>query len=204
MKNKKTFKEKWQTPDGKIIIKLKFWLIFFAALYLFVFLSSFVGGNNNTNYEQSLNSSTTVTKGINFSKMKNKLIQNVQQVTYKIGDYFITGVINNNTLEGTLETNANIYRIKYEDGILYQIQKEELIPNENIMIDVNISFLLPINIINILNEPENAVIKDETNRVYSFEYAGKSFSVKFNEERIFNIIINDNGLVYDLSYIERI
>lgn len=202
MKNKKTFKEKWQTPDGKIIIKLKFWLIFFAAIYLFVFLSSLVGGDGSESNSSSSSSTTTTVKGMNFSKMKTKLIQNSQQVTYKIGSYYITGVINNNTLDGTLETSDNIYRIKYDNGNLYQIQKEELIPIDNIMTDINLMFLLPNNIINILNEPENTASKDEINKIYSFNYEGKAFFVKFDEESIFNITINDNDLVYDLSYQE--
>lgn len=70
------------------------------------------------------------------------------------------------------------------------------------MTDISLMFLLPNNIINILNEPENTASKDEINKTYSFNYEGKAFSVKFDEESIFNITINDNDLVYDLSYQE--
>lgn len=196
-KEKKTLKEKWATPDGKIIIKFKLWAIFFGIIYLFAFIST--AFNKNTPDDNEKNNTTT-TAVINYIKMKNNLINNDLKVKYYINDYYISGNINDHILNGTLEINDQIYRIKYDSLNLYQIKKDSEIQNPDLINNININYLLPNYIIDILNKTDNTAIKDEANKTYTYDYENIKYIVHYNNTEIDNIKIYDNDISYDLKY----
>lgn len=196
-KERKTFKEKWATPDGKIIIKFKLWAIFFGVIYLFAFLST--AFNKNTSNEKKDNTSTT-TAAINYVKMKNNLLNNNLKAKYYINDYYISGTIIDNILTGTLEINDEIYRIKYDSSNLYQIKKESAIENSELLNNININYLLPSYIINILNQTDNNALKDIHNKLYIYTYENIKYEVHYTDTEIDNIKIYDNDIIYDLKY----
>lgn len=181
----------------KIIFKFKLWGIFFLLIIFLHFITSNLLGNNSTNNQNNGNNNITM----NYSKMKNNLINNNIQVEYIISDYVIRGNISNNELIGILEYNNQVYNIKYDGINLYEINNdsEEI---SNLLGNINKLYLLPKNIIKILNETDNIGIKNENK--YSYNYNNIDYEVIINNDKIANIVIKDNMDLYNLKYIEII
>ena len=176
----------------KIIFKFKLWGIFFLLIIFLHFITSNLLGNNSTNNQNNGNNNIT---------MKNNLINNNIQVEYIISDYVIRGNISNNELIGILEYNNQVYNIKYDGINLYEINNdsEEI---SNLLGNINKLYLLPKNIIKILNETDNIGIKNENK--YSYNYNNIDYEVIINNDKIANIVIKDNMDLYNLKYIEII
>ena len=200
--DKISLKELWKNPGYKALIKLGLWLIFFVIIYLFIFINR-SAYNSANNIENKINSTTTIQTKITYNKMKQLLINNEQLVIYTINDYYIEGSVKDNTLNATLEDNIDLtYKIKYDGEYLYQVKKEEEIINEELLKDIKLEYLLPSNIINLINNPKIISIKNADEKIYSYNIDESTISVYLNNDRIEKIIVLDNGITYNLEFKE--
>ncbi len=191
-----TFKDLWNHPGYNALIKLGMWLLFFIVIYVIIFINN--GVKNNY-----VNNNNEVEEKITYLDIKNNLINNKQNVIYKINDYYITGEIQNNILNGTLEDNLeNLYKIKYDGIDLYQIKKDEETINNELLTSININYLLPKYIMDLISDPKVIGAKSADEKEYSYNIDNKNITVYLEENNIKKIIILDNGITYELEYSE--
>ncbi len=197
-KEKRTLKELWQIPFYNSIIRLALWVIFFILLF---FILSLAGTREKTNITPIEDKEEI--KEVTYKDMKDKLLNNEQSITYTIDKYYLTGLINNNTLNATLEDDTDsIIKIKYDNDKIYQVKKEVEEERQDILTDINIKYLLPSNIIEIINDPKVIGIKSSDNKTYTYNYLDAAISVYLTDNSIEKIIILDNTLTYDLEFKE--
>lgn len=191
-----TFKMLWNHPFYNSLMKLGIWFVFFLILYIVMT----VGSHPKENIKKEEDKPTIK---YSYIDMKKDLLNNELSINYTIGNYLITGLINNNILTGTLEDNDdNLVKIKYDGNNLYQIKKDEENINNELLSNVNLNYLLPSKIMNIIDDPKVIGLKSADELTYSYNIDNVSISVYLNESRIEKIIILDNDLTYNLEYKE--
>lgn len=196
---KKTFKELWKEPKSKAMIKMGFWIVFFIIVYLFAFISGAVNKNRVNPKPKEEKSVAT------YTKMKNSLLENEQEVVYKIGNYYITGLLSNSVLTATVEDDTDsIYKIKYDGENIYQLKKNEETINEDILNDIKKEYLLVTNIIKIIDDPKMIATKSADGKIYSYNNDMYAISVYLNDKYIEKIVILDENITYSLEYKEVI
>lgn len=199
--NRITLKMLWSHPFYNSLIKLGMWFLFFLILYIFLIAGRSTSNLNNKKAEENIKQENTKPK-ISYIDMKKNLINGELSITYNIGDYILTGLINNNVLTGTLEDNDNLYKIEYDGEKIYQVKKEEKNENEEILTDINKNYLLPSKIIEIIDDPKVIGKKSADELTYSYDIDGVAISFYLNEKSIEKIIILDGNITYNLEYKE--
>lgn len=198
-KDKITLKELWSHPFYNSLIKLGLWFLFFAVLYFFLMIGSINSPKRNTLKPEN----NKTEKTISFIEMKNNLINNNQKIVYSINNYYIAGIISDNTLTGTLEDNFDhLIKIKYDGDKLYQLKKEEEIENNDILDNLKKEYLLPSKIIEIIDNPNVIGTKSADELSYSYTIDNIAISFYLNTKQIEKIIILDNDITYNLEYEE--
>ena len=198
-KDKITLKELWSHPFYNSLIKLGLWFLFFAVLYFFLMIGSINSPKRNTLKPEN----DKTEKTISFIEMKNNLINNNQKIVYSINNYYIAGIISDNTLTGTLEDNFDhLIKIKYDGDKLYQLKKEEEIENNDILDNLKKEYLLPSKIIEIIDNPNVIGTKSADELSYSYTIDNIAISFYLNTKQIKKIIILDNDITYNLEYEE--
>ena len=200
--DKKTFKELWNNPVSNSLIKLGFYGIFFIIVYLFLFIGSSFSKQNNINTNKSSTTTTTTSYKVTYTKIKNDLVSNEQDIIYSINDYYLTGNISNNILNGTLEDNDNIYKIKYDGENIYKLKRDEEELNNDLLSDIKKDYLLPSKIIDIIDNPKVISTKSADEKIYSYNVEESAISVYIDNDKINKIIILDNGITYNLEFKE--
>lgn len=187
----KIFKELWKHPRYKSLIKLSGYFIFFMIFFAIASLG---------NTEGPVVQEKTITP---FNSLKTSLKDSNIKVNYHIftgEDYYFEGTIINNIFNGTLEYNEELKRIKIKETNVFEIQRNEEIENNTLLENINIDYLIPSKIINLINE-NNPVIKNvEENKTYSYSVDNVSLTLFTNQEEIYKIVILDMGVTYELEY----
>ena len=190
-KEKIPFKVLWKNPFYNALIKLGIWILFFIILFLIV---SSIGSR----YQAPVKNAK-----LSLIDAKNNLINHHVNVKYQIGDYYILGNIQNNILNGTLEDNNDLLiKIKYDGNNFYQLKKEEEIVNNEVLNDINKSYLIPKYIIDLVSDPSIIGIKSNDGLSYSYSFNNIAVTIYMNEKEINKIIILDNNITYNLEYEE--
>ena len=197
--NKVTLKVLWAHPFYNSLIKLGLWLIFFIILYIFLIASKPPKTINKEDLEEDVKTEIKVP----YIDMKKNLITNELSIDYSINNYHINGLIENNILIGTLEDDeGNLVKIKYDGENIYQVKKDEETINNELLSDINLDYLLPSKIINLIDNPKIIGIKSADEMTYSYDIDGVAVSVYLNESKLYKIIILDNEITYNLEYKE--
>ena len=198
-KDKIPFKVLWANPFYSSLIKLGLWVLFFLILYVVLMIGSMNKPINKNNQKKEEKSE----KILSLIDMKKNLINKNQKITYSVLDYYITGIISNNSLVGTLEDNEDkIIKFEYDGENIYQVKKDEKIVNDELIVDINKDYLLPSKIINIVDNPDVIGIKSADELCYTYTIDNKSISFYLNKQRIEKIIILDGDITYNLEYEE--
>ena len=201
---KSKFKELWKSPFYNSLFKLVMWALFFLAVIIIGVISSKAGNNIRTNYNIDDNEEETV-EVVNYLQMKQNIVSKDQDITYKVKDYYINGKISNNILNATLEDNTDIiYKFKYDNEKLYQIKKNEEVENTKLLSDINLKYLLPKNIMDLIDDPKIIPIKSADEKIYSYTANNVSVSVYLGDKSIEKIIVLDNQVTYTLEYKEAV
>ena len=199
--NRITLKILWAHPFYNSLIKLGMWFLFFLILYIFLIAGRSTPNLNNKKEEETIKQEAIKPK-ISYIDMKKNLSERELSITYNIGDYILTGLINNNILTGTLEDSDNLYKIEYDGEKIYQVKKEEKQENEELLTDINKNYLLPSKIIEIIDDPKVIGKKSADELTYSYDIDGVAISFYLKENSIEKIIILDENITYNLEYKE--
>ena len=184
------FRELWAVPKYQSLFKLGGYVIFFT---LFFILAS-LGNLNNKSNTQNFTS---------YNTMKKNLTTENLTIKYKIDaleNYYLEGTIIDDVLSVTLEINDEIKKIKIIDEKVYLIQKNEEILNDTLLKDINLIYLFPKKVMNILDD--NVALKNTSKdeKVISYSIDNKSYSLYLNDYEIEKIIIFDGMITYTLEY----
>lgn len=206
MKNKKekksSIKDLLSESQYKAFIKLVAYFFFFLIFIIIVLVAN--GMNNKLPRYQSQKAIPEETQE-SLSIKQNKLLENNHNINYIIktqdSEYIINGTIKDNVLEGYLENDSNIRKIKLKDNILYEILNGEEIVLENLF-NVN---LLNVNYIMSLTDTNRAFI-NTSGEIKTYEYGlylddmDCFMTVYTNETSITSIKISHNGILYTLNF----
>ena len=197
--NKVTLKFLWSIPFYNSLIKLGLWILFFIIIYIFLSLGS---GSNKRIINNDAKKEEEVSPKISYIDMKKNLIGKELSINYTVKDYIITGLVNNGTLKGVVEDSNSIFKIKYDGEKIYELKKEEELDNNEILSDINLDYLLPTKIIDLVDNPKVIGIKSADELTYSYDVNGVEISIYLNEKAIEKIIVLDGDLTYNLEYKE--
>ncbi|MBQ3020932.1 MAG: hypothetical protein IJD92_01750 [Bacilli bacterium] len=199
--NYSKLKEAWKDPRKKAGIKLLCYLIFFL---LFIILAYITDGIDNT-YSNN-NKTTTTTKLIdNYNDKQENLLNKKHNINYKITideiTYTINGTLENNIINGYLESNEGIKKIILKNETLYEINNNEEILLES---SFDIKFLNLNYIIKLIKE-NRAYIKDLDN-IKTYEYSINiddiitKIYIETDTDNINKIDIKYNEITYNLTF----
>lgn len=185
------FRELWAVPKYQTLFKLGGYIIFFIVFFAIASLSQ--------------NSSEPVNKNnsLSYSTMKKKLLENNLTIKYTIestSDYYLEGTLIDSVISSTLETTEEIKKIKIIEENIYLIQKNQETLDNTLLKDINLIYLFPQNIINILNNNNSLMKRSADQKIFSYLIDNKSYSVFTNETSIEKIIIIDGIITYTLEY----
>jgi len=190
--NYQRFRELWAVPRYKSMFKLGGWLVFFVIFFILLSLSG-----ARSPGEPSENKDT----GIPFGRMKSDFAAANHQIEYHIIgeiEYFIEGTLIDDIISGTLEIEEETNRIKITADEVYIVRNRNEIESD-ILDELNLSFLFPKQIIEIINDNLSIMRNEEESIIHIFDIAGKTISVYTNEEAIYKIIIVDDLITYELK-----
>ena len=200
-------KENWKNPRKRAAIKLGFYFIFFVILFCLANISNALKNIDNTVNNKNNNNVVDKDKQDNkrYSEKQNKLLNSKHNINYiiKINDieYKINGMLNNNIIDGYLESNDGIKKINIENDTIYEIINNE----KNILNSVIDTKYININYIISTIKLENSVIlnKDENkNYKYDIYKDGNNLLINVftNSENIYKIEINVGNEEYQLNF----
>ena len=196
-KNKITFKDLWRNPFYNSLFKLVLWGLFF--LFIFVIVS--IGSLKISHYDSKDKDNKEIKK-VTFTQMKNNLLNNSSNIVYTIGNFYITGLVNDNILEATVETDTDeIYKIKYDGENLYQIKKSNEEINNELLGNINLNYLLPSKVFKITDDPKVILEKSPDEKTYNYNLDNLRIAVTIGETRIDEINIIENDINYNLKFI---
>ncbi|MDD2505291.1 MAG: hypothetical protein PHF21_03350 [Bacilli bacterium] len=184
-------RELWAVPKYRTLFKLGGYLLFFI---IFFTIASF-------NPKHILN--TNRPKVMSYSTLKEELINSNLRIKYKItstNNYFLEGTIIDEELLGTLEYNDELKKIKIDKDKVYIVQKNEEYIEKKIFSDINIIYLFPHNIFQILEENSSLLKISDDNKTYNYGIDNKSYSIFLNNNQIEKIIILDSLITYTFEY----
>ena len=196
------FKEAWAIPQKRAGIKLLGYLIFFIVF----FLIAGIGSRNNVNMIQNNDESniTTTTTSIDtesYTYKQKLLLENKHYIKYEItfeeSVYNISGSISEGILEGYLETNYGIKKIRIENSIIYEIENGNSVP-----LDINIdsNFLDIKNLINMFKTSRAFIEEKDDIKMYTYNIEGYVIKVFSDINNINKIEINNGLCSYILNF----
>ncbi len=195
MKNKYSrFRELWAVPKYQILFKLGGYAVFFLILIILSFLGDGKITSENKNKSE---------KYLSYNQMKTNLIEKNLNIKYNItstNTYYFEGTIIDNIFNGTVEDNEGIKKIKIDEENIYLISKSEEIVADNILSDINLVYLFPKNIINILNESKSTIKVTEDQKIYNYLIDNHTYSVYLEDNQISKIVFLDGLITYELQY----
>jgi len=192
-KNYKRFRELWAVPKYKTRFKLAGWFIFFFLFFLLFIVTESIKPPREEN-----NNVETV---LSFNKMKSDLLKANLLIEYNItgvGEFFIEGTLIDNSISGTIETEelTNKIRITDEEVFIVRNKTEE---KTHILNELNLLFLFPKHIIEIIDANSSTLKTNEEERIFTYDLENKLVSVHTIENEINKIIIIDGLITYELK-----
>lgn len=180
------FKEAWAIPQKRAGIKLMGYLIFFIVFFVIAGMGNLSSTSNPIDYYTDTTTTTTNNVETFFEKQK-LLLENKHMIYYEIkireDVYKINGTLNNGILEGYLETNEDIVKVRLEDSILYNAQNNEIVLEDNINLNfIDIGWIF------------NKII---SSRAYIFESGdikSYSYTMKDNEEYLIKVFTDNEKI----------
>ena len=170
----------WKDPKYKNIIKLILWAIFI----LFVVCLCIVSNKNqikNNNKEESR---------LEFKHKIHNLANKKLKVYYKIDDYIVEGVYENEIFKGTLTyDDGTSYNVKYEKGNLTKDNDNEI--EDFLIVNIDTRYINPYYLIDLFNKNEATEI--EKNKKYLYEIDDVKYYLSFKDNGGYSVrIINDD------------
>lgn len=209
------YESKWEVflrnyhnvPGFKALVKLGGYFLFFLVFILIISL-----GTSNLNKEKGehseMSNSTTSTAAKKYKDILVEFANNNSTIkliyTTNVNKTKIDAVYENNILTGTMENEIGIKKFKVQESGIYEVLLENETLNPELFGMININFLNPTSLVNILNENQATKRIEEEKILYSYSVnynnINYNITIAIINETVTNIeIINDNE-VYSISY----
>lgn len=201
------FIRNWKNVPGfRSVIKLGLYLIF-----IFIIVVNVAGNKTGTKKQNSNNIVSSTTKAIETITYKDVLenvVKNKKDVYMEITidgkKAIIDAVTNENNITGYYETDKLTKKFKIENNVLYEVTLDHEIENDKILNGLNIDFIVPSNMIDILknNIPTKMINNEKV--LYNYDISINNIAYKVTttvkESVLTNIEINSEKEKYTIVY----
>ena len=203
------FIRNWKNVPGfRSVIKLSLYLIF---IFIFIIVVNVAGNNTGTkkNVPNNIVSSTTKpTETITYKDVLENVVKNKKDVYMEVvidgKKARVDAVTNEEYLTGYYETDKLTKKFKIENSILYEVSLDHEIENAEVLNGINIDFLVPANMIDILknNIPTKMINNEEVLYNYEITIDGIAYKVTttVKESVLTNIEITSEKEKYTIVY----
>lgn len=194
-------------PGFRSLVKL---LLYFLFIFVFVIVVLLANGDIDTENKDDITSITTA------SSIKNKTYKDIlesiantdknykMEITINSENYLIEASNISNEVLGYFETNENTKRFKISNSKIYELKLDNSIENENLFGEIEIDFIVPANLINILKNNLSTKRISDNETVYTYEIEYKGIDYKINTyvvgENLTKIDITNNEYSYIINY----
>lgn len=203
------FIRNWKNVPGfRSVIKLGLYLIF---IFIFIIVVNVAGNKTGTKKQNSNNIVSSTTKAIETITYKDVLenvVKNKKDVYMEITidgkKAIIDAVTNENNITGYYETDKLTKKFKIENNVLYEVTLDHEIENDKILNGLNIDFIVPSNMIDILknNIPTKMINNEKV--LYNYDISINNIAYKVTttvkESVLTNIEINSEKEKYTIVY----
>jgi len=191
------FKDLWAHPKYRALIKLSLYAIMFLII---IVMSNLYEGVSSSHKNEETEQTKTYTEIINSINLDNcDILYNIKTL---YNEYKLDGKIKENNLTGYIEKDE-IKKITIKDNLIYQIDNNIETIDEELTSDIIVYFLIPKNIVNLVQNESAYINKGEKDTTYEFNinYNNENYAIRItiNNETITNININNNQLEYNME-----
>lgn len=188
-------------PGMKSLIILLLYGLLFTMLILVVATNT----SDNSNDESTNNTTTTTVTSITYKEMLDNLVNINSSIKYNIVidevTYYIDVIYENNILSGTYEDSlGSIYKFKISDDNIYEISMNNETLNNELLKNINIDYIIPSHLINILETNKSIKTKEDDNIIYTYDIDNISYIVYTKDNGIYKVEVKDLSSVYTLEF----
>lgn len=193
MRNYKT------VPGFKELVKLVGYFLFFG-IFIIIILSgqSSIKTNDNKN--------TTTTTQVVDTKTYKELLEDLYKtnkqihanITINETKYSIEATNTAGVLSGLLESTSSTKRFKIENNVIYELNLEQATENANLFENISINYIIPANLVNILQSNKATKRVDGDNLIYNYNLDNNGISYT-GEVIVTNNIIKNINLTNEYS-----
>ena len=197
----------WQTDRGKALIKLLLWILFIViVLGAFIMqekdnIDDYQMPSNEVTNEESQEDDNNFKK---YSDMQEELLNNNYLYKYIITNseekIVFSGIKNGTNETGYKETKAGIIKYQIVDGIVSQINMDEITNIDNLYENIDRNYLDISLLFNNLSEYLYSTEKEDSKRTITYDKDGYKVSVITNLESIEKIEITVDEWIYELNF----
>ena len=203
-KLKKKINELKKTNQGKAILKLIRWSIFFAILFIVLIISSFIKPpiNNNSNNDNLENTSPDNTNdekieehlsSLTLNNIKNTLLNGSYTYNYDItlnnNKYIFNGTKNKDYESGYKETSAGVIKYFIDSTGIYEEKLNTKIPLDNLYEDLDQNYLNLENLLNTISGLDMTLKDSSSDLIYENN----------SDNIIYNIVINKDKIIKSIN-----
>lgn len=197
----------WKTDRGKSLTKLLLWILFIVIV-----LGAFImqEKDNIDEYQMPSNEVKDEENQVNdnnfkkYSDMQDELLNNNYLYKYVITNneekVMFTGIKNDNEDTGYKETKDGIIKYQIIDGIVSQINMDEITNIDNLYENIDSNYLDISLLFNNLSEYLYSTKKEDSKRTITYDKDGYKVSVITNMENIEKIEITVDEWIYELNF----
>lgn len=197
----------WKTDRGKALTKLLLWVVFIVIV-----LGAFImqEKDNIDDYQMPSNEVTDEENQVNdnnfkkYSDMQEELLNNNYLYKYIITNseekIVFSGIKNGTNETGYKETKAGIIKYQIVDGIVSQINIDEITNIDNLYENIDRNYLDISLLFNNLSEYLYSTEKKDSKRTITYDKDGYKVSVITNLESIEKIEIAVDEWIYELNF----
>lgn len=203
------FIRNWKNVPGfRSVIKLGLYLIFIFIFIIVVNVAGNKTGTKKQNFNNIVSSTTKAIETITYKDVLENVVKNKKDVYMEITidgkKAIIDAVTNENNITGYYETDKLTKKFKIENNVLYEVTLDHEIENDKILNGLNIDFIVPSNMIDILknNIPTKMINNEKV--LYNYDISINNIAYKVTttvkESVLTNIEINSEKEKYTIVY----
>ena len=190
-------------PAFKALIKLSLYFLLFFIIILVVSLGGGTTETENNTEKKEETTTNTSTQIKSYKDMLNHILINNNSFKYEINinddRFIIEYTIEDNILNGIMETNEGAKKFSIKDNTIYEIKLNEEYENNELFSDINLDYLNIYSLINILSSSKAMKLLNDDKVLYNYTIDNTLVTVTVQDEKISNIEINQDNNTYLIS-----
>lgn len=187
-------------PGFKALVKLFLYFIFFAVIISVVACNQETVKQNNKEEKTEEKEKVTLT----YQEMLDALTTNNSKILYNITigeeSYRIDATYQDKILSGMFRTKDTLHEFKIQNNLVYEIGLNEEKENATLFTNINITYLVPESLVNILENNKAIKMLEDDTIVYNYEIDGSKYRVVTKDNEINKIEITSTSFSYIIEY----